>query len=147
MKILNKKQIREIANLLKKQFDFNDSLDYVFVKEGKEYFITNRDISNVDFTKLNVKKIGILFGRVINDNFLLSVEGSQIIGPRCRKNILDFDDSEAEDWFKGMNMMTEEDNGIYLVRYGKDFLGSCKVINREIINSLDKNRRVYKLKI
>ncbi|MBS3145356.1 hypothetical protein J4414_00955 [Candidatus Woesearchaeota archaeon] len=147
MKILNKKQIRELMNLLNKQFGFEDNLDYVFVKEGKDYYITNRNIGSIDIKSLNIKRIGIFFGRVINNNFILSIEGSQIVGSKSKKNIIDLDEEEVECWFKGMNIMKDVEKGIYLVRYKKDFIGSCKAANFEMFNSLDKNRKVFKLKI
>ena len=77
MKILNKKQIRELVNLLDKQFGFKQALEYVFIKNHKDYYITNKNIGKVGFNDLNIKRIGTFFGRVINNNFILSIEGSQ----------------------------------------------------------------------
>ena len=147
MRVLNKKQIRELTNLLDKQFGFNNELDYVFIKDNKDYYITNRDLGKIELNKLNVKRIGIFFGKLIDNNFILSIEGSQIIGNKSNKNIIGLDDEEIKSWFKGMNLRKSLDNGVYLLRYKNDFVGTCKVVNNELINSLDKSRRVFKLKI
>lgn len=147
MEVLNKKQIRELTNLLDKQFGFNNELDYVFIKDNKDYYITNRDLGKIELNKLNVKRIGIFFGKIIDNNFILSIEGSQIIGDKSNKNIIGLDDEEIKSWFKGMNLRKSLDNGVYLLRHKKDFIGTCKVVNNELINSLDKSRRVFKLKL
>ena len=42
MKILNKKQIRELMNLLDKQFGFNNGLDHVFIRDNKDYYVTKK---------------------------------------------------------------------------------------------------------
>ena len=36
LKILNKKKVKEILNLLNKQFGFSDKLDYVFLMNDKK---------------------------------------------------------------------------------------------------------------
>ena len=147
MKILSKKQIRELMNLLDKQFGFNHELDYIFIKDSRDYYITNKSLGKINFNSLNVKRIGIFFGKLIDNNFILSIEGSQIIGRSSNKNIIDVDAEEIKSWFKGMNLRKSLDNGVYLLRYKNDFVGTCKVINNELINSLDKSRRVFKLKL
>jgi len=147
MKILNRKQIRELMNLLDKQFGFNNELDYVFIRDNKNYYITNRSLGKINFNSLNVKRIGVFFGKVIGNNFILSIEGSQIIGNSSNKHIIDMDAEEIKSWFKGMNLRKSLDNGVYLLRYKNDFVGTCKVVNNELINSLDKSRRVFKLKL
>jgi len=147
MKILSKKQIRELMNLLDKQFGFNHELDYIFIKDSRDYYITNKSLGKINFNSLNVKRIGIFLGKVIDNNFILSIEGSQIIGRSSNKNIIDVDAEEIKSWFKGMNLRKSLDNGVYLLRYKNDFVGTCKVINNELINSLDKSRRVFKLKL
>ena len=147
MKLLNKKQIRELMNLLDKQFGFNNGLDYIFIKDSRDYYITNKSLGKINFNSLNVKRIGIFFGKLIDNHFILSIEGSQIIGNSSNKNIIDVDDEEIKFWFKGMNLRKSLDNGIYLLRYKNDFVGTCKVVNNELINSLDKSRRVFKLKL
>ena len=146
MKILSKKQIRELMNLLDKQFGFNHELDYIFIKDSRDYYITNKSLGKINFNSLNVKRIGIFLGKVIDNNFILSIEGSQIIGRSSNKNIIDVDAEEIKSWFKGMNLRKSLDNGVYLLRYKNDFVGTCKVINNELINSLDKSSRVFKLK-
>ena len=147
MKILSKKQIRELMNLLDKQFGFNHELDYIFIKDSRDYYITNKSLGKINFNSLNVKRIGIFLGKVIDNNFILSIEGSQIIGRSSNKNIIDVDAEEIKSWFKGMNLRKSLDNGVYLLRYKNDFVGTCKVVNNELINSLDKSRRVFKLKL
>ena len=147
MKILSKKQIRELMNLLDKQFGFNNELDYILIKDSRDYYITNKSLGKINFNSLNVKRIGVFFGKVIGNNFILSIEGSQIIGNSSNKHIIDMDAEEIKSWFKGMNLRKSLDNGVYLLRYKNDFVGTCKVVNNELINSLDKSRRVFKLKL
>ena len=62
-KILNKKQVKEIKALIKKQFDAEAELDeFAFLKTEKDrIYVVNRDIDKIDFQKLRIDSIGNYF--------------------------------------------------------------------------------------
>jgi len=97
IKILNNKEIKEILNLIEKQWDAKLNLDYVFLKTEKEkIYIVNKDISKVDLGKLRINTIGLYFAEVKDNNIRLSIEGSQIIGPKAKKNVLELNEKEVK---------------------------------------------------
>ncbi|QQG38840.1 MAG: hypothetical protein HYS32_04560 [Candidatus Woesearchaeota archaeon] len=142
MIVLNKNQLREITNFLEKRFGFKGELNYTFLREGKELFVTNKDVSKMHFKGLKVRKTGVYFGKVLDGDVLLSVEGSQIVGKSAKNNVIVLAAEEVYLWLSGAEIKSKVEDGIYLVREDKDFLGCCKVRNNIIINSLSMDRRV-----
>lgn len=142
LKILNSKEKKEILKILKDQFGFTRKLDYVFLmnKKNKLYVVTP-EISKVDFDRLRVNSFGIYFGELYRESLRLSLEGSQIIGPRASKNVVLLSDADLEQWVKGLDMATTEDHeGFVLVAHHKDFYASGKTKNGKLLNYLPKAR-------
>lgn len=142
LQILNKKEINNILFLLDKQFNFKDKLDYVFLQhENGKLYIVNKDVFDIDFKKININNLGVYFGQLKHNELRLSIEGSQLIGPFSKRNILDLE--EKGDWMKGIDIdYNGELTGFVLLKHGKDFLGCGKVINNKILNYIPKERRL-----
>ena len=65
LKILKSREIKEIKQKLKEQFGFSKDLDYVFLQNEKgKAFITNKDLSSIDFEKLKINTIGMYFAHL-----------------------------------------------------------------------------------
>lgn len=145
LKILNSREIKELMKKINNQWGFSEKLDYVFLKNNKnKVFIVNKDISKIDFEKLRINSIGLYFCEV-SDKIRLSIEGSQIIGPKSSKNICEIDDEQAKKWIKGENIVVnppKENSGFQIIKKGKDFLGTGMLKNNEILNFVPKARRV-----
>jgi len=163
LKILNKKQIKEILNLIKKQWESDIDLDYAFLqdKEGK-IFIINKEFAEIDLSKLRINSMGLYIAQLMPDGIRLSIEGSQLVGPKAKKNVLELTEKQTKEWFRGndLEIKTELKNYIIL-KHNKDFLGcgkikhekiaeqffvsqKYKVFQREnkILNYIPKNRRL-----
>jgi len=106
LKILNKKAIKEIIKIIKSQWSANiDFKDQVLLEDNDgKIFITNKDISRVDFSKLRINSIGFYFAQRMADGLRLSIEGSQIIGPKARKKVLELDQKQMKEWLKGYDL-------------------------------------------
>jgi len=89
LKFLNKKEIKNILDLIRKQWDCDAKLDYVFsMNEKGKIYIVNREISEIDLSKLRISSIGLYFGTLVEGSSLrLSIEGSQLVGPKAKKNV------------------------------------------------------------
>lgn len=145
LKILNGKEIKEILNKIKEQYGIeNLELEYVFLRNNEDkIFITNRNIGRIDFRKLKINNIGLYFCAIENDEVRLTVEGTQIIGNKATKNILELDDNQTTEWFKGSDIEAKKEiNGFAILKHNNDFLGSGKYKNSKIINFLPKERRI-----
>ena len=89
LKILNKKEIKKIMQLIEKQWNAKLKLGYAFLKTEKgKIYIVNEDISKLDLSKLRINSIGLYFGELRGDELRLSIEGSQIIGKNASKNVI-----------------------------------------------------------
>ena len=117
LKILNKKQTKEILSLIKKQFGAEFKSDYAFLKneKGKIYLI-NKDISKINLDKIRINNLGLYFAQVYTNEIRLSIEGSQLIGPLAKKNILELNETQTKEWMSGSDLDIDEDySGFVLI--------------------------------
>ena len=145
LKILNGKEIKEIYGLIEEQWGAKVKLDYGFLKNQKnKVFVINKEISNVDTSKLRINSLGMYFCEFDSLGIRLSIEGSQIIGPKAEKNIVELNEEETKRWFKGEDIEKEckDCKGFVILKNKNDFLGSGKYANKKILNYVSKTRRV-----
>jgi len=146
LKILNSREIKEIYCLIEGQWGAKLKLDYAFLKNSKgRVFIVNRDISKIDFSKLRINSVGMYFCETDELGIRLSIEGSQIVGPKATKNIAEIREEQARQWFKGEDLEIEGKSnysGFVIIKHNDDFLGSGKYRNGKILNYVNKGRRV-----
>lgn len=144
LKILNKKQTKEILSLIKKQFGAEFKSDFAFLKneKGKIYLI-NKDISKINLEKLRINSLGLYFAETRNNEIRLSIEGSQLIGPLAKKNILELTEKQVKEWMQGNDLETKGDySGFVLIKHNNDFLGCGKVREGKVFNYVGKARRI-----
>ena len=143
-KVLPSKKIREIKRLVKDTWDYKGKLDYVFFTKERKIYIINKDIAKIDFEKLRINSIGLYFGELNERNQLrLSIEGSQIIGPKSAKNILELNNEQAKLWIKGADIESDCNiDNFVIIKNKNDFLGCGKPKNGKILNFVPKARMV-----
>ncbi|RLI83600.1 hypothetical protein DRP07_03165 [Archaeoglobales archaeon] len=140
----------QIKNMLKEQFGV-ERINLSFREMGKKRIYAYRDCE-LDF---NVRKVsqGIYFGTIEKDGLRLSIEGSFLVGPKAKKNVVEVSRYRAERWMMGENLeMDQKDNleakddkkdGKYVIlKSGSYFLGCGRVKGDRIINFVPKNRRI-----
>lgn len=76
-KILRRRKIKKLLP----EFDIK-KLEYVFLEKNNKVYITNKEILNLNLDDLNIKSVGLYFGKIKNNKIILSVEGSRILGKR-----------------------------------------------------------------
>ena len=145
LKILNSKEIKEIYKLIEKQWGAKIKLDYGFLRNLKNrIFIINKNISAIDISKLRINSVGIYFCEMDKLGIRLSIEGSQIIGPKAAKNIVELSGDETKQWFRGEDIHKEcgDCKGFIILKNKNDFLGTGKYSGGRILNYVSKTRRV-----
>ena len=144
LKILNNKEIKEILRLLYNQFGFIDKLDYVFLmNQRNKIYLVNRDIERLDIDNLRIDALGLYFGEINHGSLRLSIEGSQIIGGRAKKNIVELSKEDAESWSMGNDIDKEFNvHGFIILKYKKDFIGCGRYKEGKIFNYVPKERRL-----
>jgi len=144
LKILNKKEIKRILAMLEKQWGFKGELDYAFLQSEKfKIYLANKEIFNLDLSKVKINSFGIYFAEV-RVGIRLSIEGSQIVGPKATKNVVELDDDEAKEWMSGTDIEKETDsNDFVILKHKTDFLGTGKATKEgKILNYVPKARRL-----
>ena len=144
LKILNSKEVKEIYRLIEKQWGAELKLDYAFLKNSKNrVFIVNKDISKIDFSKLRINSAGMYFCEIDDRGIRLSIEGSQIVGPKAAKNIVEITEEQAKRWLMGEDLEIKGDySGFVILKSNNDFLGTGKYRDGKILNYVNKGRRV-----
>ena len=143
LKILNNKEIKEILSLIEKQWGEKLKPDYAFLQNQKNrVFIINKDISKIDTSKLRINSIGMYFCETRN-GIRLSIEGSQIVGPKATKNILEINENQTKQWLKGEDVEVEgKYDGFVILKNKNYFLGCGKFKEGKILNYVGKERRI-----
>tara|TARA_B100000315_G_C14463725_1_gene534973 strand:+ start:395 stop:832 length:438 start_codon:yes stop_codon:yes gene_type:complete len=141
--ILNTREQKEIYGFLKDQWGFTEKLDYVFLLSAKgKIYLAKKSVFDVDLDKLNVSSVGMYFGEVEKDGLRVSIEGSQLIGPKASKGIVEVDD--FKEWMSGGQVECDEKLGSYvLVRCNGDYLGCGKAKEGKVLNYVGKVRRLH----
>ncbi len=141
--ILNSKAVKKIMQELNSQFGFEEKLDYAFLLSKKDkIMVINKTVDLLDHEKLRVDAIGLYFGKYYNDGFRLSIEGSQLIGPRCTHDVIDLDMDQKHAWFRGEDIELDNENGFVILKSGDDYLGCAKVKNFHALNSVPSARKL-----
>ena len=147
LKILNKQENREIELKLREQFGI-DSIPGIIIRRGEErLFLFSGNMSEREIRKLEaiipIERIGFYLAKIIRNEIRLSIEGSQILKEQINKNVLELNQSQAEEWMKGHELPIKTGkHGFLIMKYGSDFLGTGKASEEKIGNFIPKNRRL-----
>ena len=162
LKILNSREIKEIYSLIEKQWGAKLKLDCAFLKREKikdflrpensknflgnnknRVFIVNKDISKIDLSKLRINSIGMYFCEADKIGIRLSIEGSQIVGPKATKNIAEINEEQAKKWLKGEDLEIDGNySGFVILKHNDYFFGTGRHKEGKVLNYVGKERRI-----
>jgi NOL1/NOP2/fmu family ribosome biogenesis protein len=147
MNILNSKETKYIFTFIREQWgveDFSFIDNFVFrMGEDNNIYISNREVFDLDFSKLRIDVLGLYIGQWRNNEFRFSIEGSQIVGPHAKKNILELSREASREWLKGKDLDVQTDcKGFVIVKSGDDFLGCGRIKENRLLNFVPKVRRI-----
>ena len=145
--VLTSSEKERFLKKLKERFGFAGRLDYVFIKtKSGKIKIINPEVLKLNIKDLNVENLGLYFARWDGDEVRLSIEGSQIVGKRATKNVLELTEDEAEKWLKGQNVEVGKrsvEDGFVILRFKDDFLGCGRYKDGRIVSFVPKWRRIH----
>jgi NOL1/NOP2/fmu family ribosome biogenesis protein len=153
LKILNSRETKHILEKLSEQYGYEydrAEQEYVFLmnKDNRIYLIS-RNIELIPYQEMRIDSIGMYFGEMYKESLRLSIEGSQMIGLRATKNIIEIDETQMLDWVKGADLEYEDMGKDFLIiKYknketGKDdFLGAGRYKEGKIMNYVSKSRKL-----
>lgn len=144
-KFLNSKEVKGIMKMLTDQFGYNESMNYYFIINSKnKIYIINKEIANIDFNIFKIDTMGLYFGEIYNEQIRLSIEGSQIIGPKSHKNIIEITGEQVSEWMKGDDLQhsASELKGFLIIKNNGDFLGCGRFQEGKLRNYISKSRKL-----
>lgn len=131
-----------------------EKLPYLIIKWGKRLRIFSGDIDKKTlyslFQELNVDSIGLYFAST-EDGLRLSTDAVHILSRQITNGILEIDNSQAEQWFRGKEIEPSSEQKRIIEDYNRkfiilknenDFIGVGKKGFRGITNFMPKERRI-----
>ena len=144
-KILNSKEVRFVTGLVEQQWGCKVEFEEGFLQnKSGDLFLVSRALEELDLSKLSINSIGLYFGELRNDELRLSIEGSQLIGPKATKNVVVLNDDELKEWLSGNNVekVVDSCSGYVLIKHNNDFFGCGRYKDGKILNFVPKGRRL-----
>ena len=144
LEILNKKKVKEIINQIKTQWGCDFSPDFVYLRNPKgKIYIINRDIEKIDTAQLKIDSVGMYFANLKDEKIRLSIEGSQLVGPKANKNIVELNEKQKEEWLRGEDIEKQTNcSGFVIIKHKNDYMGCGKIKEERILNFYPKTRRI-----
>ena len=143
--MLSSKDKKLLLALIKKQWGAEFKPELVFFRNDKDkLYAVHKDIAKIDLSGARINTVGMYFGEQKKGELRLSIEGSQLIGPIAKQNVLELDDQETLDWLRGEDLQKEGDwSGFIIVKHKDDFMGTGKYTqDKRILNFVPKARRL-----
>jgi len=147
--ILNKKAAEEIIAQMDEQWGAHIEGDYQYLLTAKgRVYIVHKDVAKINFRALRIDAMGLYVAEIKKRQIRLSIEGSQLVGPKSTKNVVELDKETAIDWLRGADINVDDQaagkqwSGFLIVKHGADFLGSGKYVDGALLNHVPKARRL-----
>jgi len=144
LRVLNKNRILE---KLKKQFGITE-IPGLLLQKGKERIflyqgsLSERGIIEIEKT-LPVERVGIYFGKEINDEMRLSIDGVHLLKDQITKNTFELNEEQMDEWMHGSELQIKSGKkGFLVMKYKDELLGMGKASEEKISNFIPKNRRL-----
>ena len=151
-KILTSREKKRVLQRIQEQWGCktDEIEDFIFLLTGKlDLYFATREIFDIDIKKLHLNSMGLYFADLRENAPRLSIEGSQLIGPIAKKNVIDVEEREGINWLKGSDIELKEGkqeglSDYIIVRCGEDFMGcgKYKPEEKKILNFIPKSRRL-----
>ena len=136
---------RKIIEQLKEQFGIED-LPYLLIESGKEKIrgfsgsMSKEEIEEIS-TIAPIEAIGLYILKQEHD-LRLSFDASQVMKEQVKKNIVEINDIDYEEWIRGYDLPIQIPSGTYVIKYKSDFIGCAKSNGEKLINHVPKERRL-----
>ena len=149
LKILNTKEKKAVENKLYEQFGIPEVSDKIIMMGKDKMFLFSWSFNERQIKKLEkitlIERIGAYFAKIDErtKDIRLSIEGSQILGLKAKKNIFEINEDQTMEWMKGRELRIRTGKkGFLILKYKNDFLGTGKASEEKIGNFIHKSRRL-----
>ena len=146
MKTLSSSRKKKIIQQLEDQFGIT-SLPYLFLQFGKDKIrvysgnLSKENLNNLD-KNTRIENMGLYFARIQPDGIRLTIDGIQLVKDQITKNIMEINDNQAKDWFKGNDLDIKAESAFKILKNNDEFIGCGKSTGDRITNFVPKERRI-----
>lgn len=147
-KVLNTREVKKILKWLKEHYGIKElKIDKAFLKSTKDrLYLISKKVSELETKDLRINLVGMYFAKEDKKGIRLSIEGSQIVGPKAKKNIAKLSKEQMQQWIRGEDIDFKGDlKGFVIIKYGSDFYGTGVYKEGKILNYVPKERRIKKI--
>ena len=146
MKPLSSSQKKKIIQQLNNQFGITN-LPYLFLQFGKEKIriysgnLAKEDLTNLD-KNTRIENMGLYFAKMQPDGVRLTLDGIQLVKDQITKNIMEINDEQADQWFKGNDLDIKAESAFKILKNKNEYIGCGKSTGDRITNFVPKERRI-----
>lgn len=146
MKIIYSSEKKKILEQLEKQYSIV-KLPYLLLRFGKEKIrifsgsLSSQELNILD-KNLRIEAAGLYFVKQQEDGLRLSLDSLSLFKEQITKNILEINDEQARQWFRGEDLLINADKAFKVLENRQDFIGCGKSTGERIANFMPKERRV-----
>ena len=146
MKTLSSSRKKKIIQQLEDQFGIT-SLPYLFLQFGKDKIrvysgnLSRENLNNLD-KNTRIENMGLYFARIQPDGIRLTIDGIQLVKDQITKNIMEINNNQAKDWFKGNDLDIKAESAFKILKNNNEFIGCGKSTGDRITNFVPKERRI-----
>ena len=146
MKPLTSSDKKKILNQLNEQFGIME-IPGLIIQFGKEKLrlytgnLSKEELYHLD-NEARIETIGLYFAKQEQCEIRLTLDGVQFFKNQLKKNILEINDKQADDWLKGNDLDIKEDKKWFILKHKNEFLGCGKSTGEKISNFVPKERRI-----
>lgn len=146
MRILRVNEKKRILQQLNEQFGIS-KLPYLLLRFGKEKIrvysgsLSSEELNALD-KNLRIENAGLYLAKQHPEGLRLSMDSLSLFKEQINKNILELKDKEAEEWFKGQDLLIETDRNFKILTNNGDLIGCGKSTGERITNFVPKERRI-----
>jgi len=145
--ILSKPEKLRIINKLEEQYGIS-GLDFLLILSGKDKIrgysgsLSKEEILELN-ESINIETIGLYLFKVHEEGIRLTIDACQILKKQIKKNIIELDKNQLEQWLKGQDLeIGDSGSGFRILKYENDFVGCGKLSNNRLTNFVPKERRI-----
>ena len=147
-KFMSRRELKPFFQMIKEQYGTMPELfnNLGFVKGKERIYCITKDVDGVELKNIRINSIGLYIAEIKKEQFRLSIEGSQLVGPVATKNVCELTHEQLRKWLKGQDIKVEgEYTGFAILKYGNDYVGSGKYKEGYILNFVPKARRLIEM--
>lgn len=143
-KVLDRDELAELKERLTKSYGIEE-IPFTIIKSGKrKYRISTKEAARIRRAQI----VGVYVMKETPFGLMLSIEGTQLLGPLAKKNVLELPKNMVQRWMRGEDIEISDINrdkieqGLVIIRSGDLFLGCGFYDGQRIRNLLPKARKV-----